>query len=86
MSPEELLRQFEALAERVQIEVRYSALDGEGGLCRVRNRRVIVLNSRLSIDEKVDVLARSLPREELEQMFIPPALRERIQQASRNDG
>ena len=45
-----LLQEFEDLAERMSIRVRYGKLDGDGGLCRYRGRYHIVINKRLDTD------------------------------------
>jgi len=81
MSPEHVLDQLEALASALDIEVRYTALQSDGGLCRVGRRRVLMVNRRLPVLERIDLLARTLPLDELDNVFIPPAVRRVIEGA-----
>ena len=83
MDPERLLEQLESVAENLGIDVRYSALDTDGGPCRIKNRRVIMINLHLPITDKADVLARSLPAAELENVHLAPAVRDAIDHAHR---
>jgi len=81
MSPEHVLDQLEALASALDIEVRYTTLQSDGGLCRVGRRRVLMVNRRLPVLERIDLLARTLPLDELDNVFIPPAVRRVIEEA-----
>ncbi len=73
-----LLQEFEDLAERMSIRVRYGKLDGDGGLCRYRGRYHIVINKRLDTDSRINLLGRAFSEFPLENMFLIPAVREAI--------
>ena len=49
--------------------------DFEGGLCRIENDHVIIINKALSNQAKIRVLARELGTLDLESIYIVPALR-----------
>ena len=70
---------LEELAHRLEIEVRFEPLGAQwssaGGLCRLRERRVIMIDSRAPLVEQVGVLLDALRDQDLEGLFIPPALR-----------
>jgi hypothetical protein len=76
-----LLDQLEELAHDLSIPVRYEAITGEevfttGGLCRIKDEYVIIIESRAPTEEKVRALARALKHFDLSQVYLKPALRE----------
>jgi hypothetical protein len=78
---EALLSQLEDLAERLGIPVRYENITMEdsssvGGLCRVTGEYVLIVHSRLTVNEKILVMATALKKFDLNEIFIKPALRE----------
>jgi len=79
MIPERVLDLLEDLADKLGIELRYSILDSDGGLCKVKGRMVLMVDLNLPISEKIRVIARCLPRDGLENMYIPPAIRATIE-------
>jgi hypothetical protein len=75
-----ILSHLEALAQSLGIPVRYEALEGEsmfysGGLCRIRNKQVIILNTMSTSAERVRTLARALRHFDLTGVYIRPAIR-----------
>ncbi len=82
LSPQ-LLRDLERLAARAGLEVRREAFDakvieGRGGLCRVRGRRVIVMEASLPLLDQTVVLAAALAAVGVEALFLPPFVRARV--------
>ena len=73
-----LLQEFEDLAERMSIRVRYGKLDGDGGLCRYRDMYHIVINKRLDTDSRINLLGRAFAEFPLENVFLIPAVRDAI--------
>jgi hypothetical protein len=74
---------LEELAEGFGIQIRYEAinLDEEsthvtGGLCQLRGRHLIIINSRSTMRERIQTLAEALNHFDLERVYIKPALRE----------
>src|SRR4030042_639933 len=74
---------LEELAEGFGIQIRYEAinLDEEsthvtGGLCQLRGRHLIIINSRSTMRERIQTLADALNHFDLERVYITPALRE----------
>jgi hypothetical protein len=83
----EILRQLVALAEEAGVAVR-SVRPAEAeplarsGLCRVRGRPVLVLSAADPLDARIDAVAAALRAHGgglLEERFLPPALRERLE-------
>ncbi|MBI5181726.1 MAG: hypothetical protein HZA06_02310 [Nitrospirae bacterium] len=83
MNKENILQQLEELAERLCIKVTYDSLkegsiNTRGGLCRVSGSYRILVDKRLTVKEKIDVIAGSLSRFDISQFYIPPEIRDMI--------
>ena len=79
MTDTQLLQEFEALAERLDIPVTYAKLDGgEGGLCVVRGKRRFILNRGPDVRTHVEIFARDFARLPLDDVYVRPLVRERI--------
>jgi hypothetical protein len=85
-----MLRQLVGLAEEAGVAVR-TVRAGEGepparsGLCRVRGRPLLLLSSSDPLDVRIEAVAGALRTHGgslLEQRFLPPALRERLERAA----
>lgn len=81
MKEQDLLRALEELAQRLDFEVRYEAVEGgeglvAGGLCRLRGRLLLILNPAAPLKDKIDVLARAVKRFDLSRVYLVPALRD----------
>jgi hypothetical protein len=79
-----LLGHLENIAERLGIELRYenlgiSGIRSEGGYCRVADKQMILINRKDSPRRKINILAKSLNKVNLEGIFIPPGVRRIIE-------
>ena len=85
----ELARLFEELsraAERAGIRVREDAFDPNlsdvkkprGGLCTLRGQRLILVDAKLPLPERIATLAEALAGVDLESFFVPPIVRATI--------
>ena len=82
MTREQKLKELEELAERIGIEIRYEKMGTiSGGLCRIRDGEVILINKHLSTASKIELLAKELmlERDKLEKLFILPEIRELLE-------
>ena len=75
-----VLRELENLADEFGLDIRYETIDGSGGLCRVGDRRCLILNRSSSLNEVVRRLSLALSRFPLEDVFINPHVRELLQE------
>ncbi len=79
---------LEALAYSLGIQVRYEYLESEetsfhsGGLCRVKGKPIIIVNSGALSSDKVQTLAKALRRFDLSGIYIKPALRDLLEESS----
>ncbi len=90
MSPEELRDALAELAREAGMDVRVHTGAGEvepglplaSGVCRLRGRVWVILNARDPVEEHLEVLASAIrghAPELLEERFLPPAVRSRLE-------
>lgn len=83
MEQEKILDELESLLANLAIELRYEKGDFVGGFYRYKDRQQIVINKDLTINQKIRIIAQELrSNSELESVFLVPALREVIENAS----
>lgn len=81
MDAEDILHNLESLARRLSIDIKYSNLDNEdfrieSGACNIKGKEVIIVDSRLPVKEKCRILSGQLKKRNIDDIFIPPFLRE----------
>jgi len=80
MEAQTALSELEALAGKLDVQVVYDHLTGDGvgpgGLCKVRGRWRVIIERQGSPSEKVSILAQALSRFDLESHFVSPGVRE----------
>lgn len=79
MTRDQMLQELLELAERIDIEIRQEKMGTvAGGLCRIHDGQVILLNKHLSTASKIELLASelSLESDRLEELYILPEIRE----------
>ena len=84
MNEEVLLNQLEELAEKLGILVRdeninIEELSSTGGLCRVEEKYVLILNSKVTVTEKIQVMIKALQQFDLSDFYIKPVIRELLE-------
>ncbi len=82
MTDEAILGELEAIADKLQVQVRYEPLDSRGGLCRVRGETIIIMNESLPVEEKVRVIAGELSNFKTTGIFMLPKVREIIENST----
>ena len=85
MENQKLLQELENIAAKLDISVRYENGDFAGGLCRVKEENVLIINKKNSPQKKITILARELSSVDLSTIYILPQLRERISIESGKD-
>jgi len=86
-----ILSHLEALAHKLGIEIRYEHLEAEtgfmpGGLCRIKGKQVVIINSDSHTEAKVRTLAKALGRFDLGEVYVRPALRELLEYHGKEGG
>lgn len=83
MNEELILEHLERIARSKSIIIRYERLeDGElvirSGSCRVKGNEYIIVDSRLALKERIEIIARELRKKNLEDIYMLPLIREII--------
>jgi len=81
MKQTEILEELEQVAERAGVRVRYERADFTAGSCTLHGEAMIIVNSKLSLRERVRALAREVARLDLEEIFIHPEVRRYLESA-----
>lgn len=85
-----VLDHLEALAYSLGIKVRYERLESEtafpaGGLCRVKDKQFILVDSGATTAERVRTLTRALRRFDLSGIYLKPALRDLLEGSGKEE-
>lgn len=78
---QKLLKQLEELAEKLDLRLRYEHIKKEsrfypGGLCRVKDEDIIIINSKAPLEDKINTFVEALGNFDLSNVFMHPALRD----------
>ncbi len=86
MDDEALFQLLVELMEKLSIKVVCKNLHDEefkisGGLCKVRGRNLMIMDKRSPLKSRITLLARELKEFNLEDQYIPPVLRELLEES-----
>jgi hypothetical protein len=77
-----VIEQLEELAKGFGVQCRYEPISFEeetinvvGGLCKLRGKLLLIINSKAAERDKIKIFVQALRRFELEQIYIKPAIR-----------
>lgn len=75
----ETLAALEQVVQQLDIELRYEKGDFDGGLCRVGEKTMLIVNVALDTGRRIQLIARELAQLRLEDIYILPATRDLIE-------
>lgn len=75
---ENILQDLKSIATEMGAKVRFERGDFKGGYCLLLESKVIVINKLSSLQKKVAILSSALTQLGAENIFIPPKIREVI--------
>ncbi len=80
---EEIVKALEEVAERLSVQVHYEEMKAfefrvQDGSCRVKGEPSIFIDRKRPLKERISILAGELKKFDLEDIYVPPLLRERI--------
>ncbi len=83
LKDEQMLKALEEVAERLAVKVHYEKMKAfefrvEDGSCKLKGEPKIYIDRRRPLQEKISILAQELRKFNLEDIFIPPLLREKF--------
>ncbi|MCK4967244.1 hypothetical protein KAS50_09435 [bacterium] len=78
MNDEVILQELENIFGKLGITIRYERGNFVGGLCRLKEDKIVILNRKLPVKKKILLLSQELSRFDIEEFFILPAVKEII--------
>lgn len=81
MKQEKLYLEFEALAQRLGVQIIKDKGNFSGGTCIVKDKTVIVVNKMKPIENRLKILAMSFLEYNLDDVYMIPALRAYIEES-----
>ena len=58
--------------------LRVTGVNAKSGLCRVKGEWVLILEKKLTLSEKIEILSESLKSMPIDELYIVPAVREHL--------
>ncbi|RME00008.1 MAG: hypothetical protein D6814_04480 [Calditrichaeota bacterium] len=86
MKEPEIISALEKIIEQLGIELRYEKGDFKGGLCRVGEKQIFIINPRLLPSQKIHLMANELSNLNLSSIYIVPAVRDLIESVASKQG
>jgi len=83
-SNDSLLQSLIELAEKLSVRVIFKNLKDDefvikSGMCSIKGDTLIIIDSRVSLEEKIKTLCQELKKFNLDNIFISPAIRDILQ-------
>lgn len=78
MNDEIILQELENICGKLGLNLRYEEGDFIGGLCRIDEEKLIIINKKLPINRKIKLIAQEISTLNFEDIFILPAVKEII--------
>ncbi len=78
-----LLSDIENVCEQLDIKVRYEKTKAKGGLCKVDNKNLIIIDKYASIHYKINIIISILSKFDLSNIHIKPKIRELLEAEQR---
>ena len=88
MDKKNILGQLEEVARSVGIHIRYDTIKkveafSTGGLCQLRGDYILIINAQAPLEDKIEMLAETVIRFDLSQVYLKPNVREYLERFSR---
>ncbi|MCF8240245.1 MAG: hypothetical protein K9J16_02585 [Melioribacteraceae bacterium] len=77
---ETIMQDLKSLATQMGAKVRFERGDFKGGYCVLKENKVIVINKLSNLQRKVITLAAALKELGVDDIYLPPKLREIIEE------
>jgi hypothetical protein len=76
MKKREILAELTQVACKIGIKIIEDKLLKKGGYCRVFKDKYIIMDKRISEADKLDILIKALKRNDLDNIYLAPRIRE----------
>ena len=77
---ENILEELKSIAVQMDVNVRFEKGDFKGGYCLLKDSKIIVFNKMANLQRKVMTLSAALKELGVEEIYLPPRLREIIEE------
>ena len=75
-----VLTELQELAVQIGYNIRYEKGDFEGGNCLLKDQKLILINKKLEVKKKINLLSKNLDEIGINNVYIKPALRDIIEE------
>jgi len=79
MKLKKIYMEFEKLATKMDFKIIHGVGDFNGGFCNIKGDKLIVLNKKKPIEQRLNILRSIFEKFNLENKFLVPALRKYIE-------
>jgi len=76
MKRKEILSELTRIACKIGIKIIEDKLLKKGGYCRVFKNKYIIMDKRISEEDKLNILIKALRKNDLENIYLTPKIRE----------
>jgi len=76
MKKEEIIAELIRIVGRLDIKIIEDRLLRKGGYCRVFTNKYLVMDKKISDNDKIELLTNALKRNNLDDIYITPKIRE----------
>lgn len=76
---DELVTHLEELAGKLSVQVRWDPMEGAGGLCQLKGKKIFIGSSVQSAEQKAEALAKALADFKLDELYLLPEVRQFIE-------
>jgi len=90
MNETTILQHLEEIAEKLNLKVNYENLRklhifSKGGFYRLQENHIVLIENTLNLSEKIEILADALSQYDLEDIYMPPAVRKILDRKADTD-
>lgn len=78
MDKEALLEELRETCEHLGYSIRYEKGDFDGGHCILKEKRLLVVNRKYTVEKKISTIARALSELGVDAIYVKPAVRDLI--------
>jgi len=75
MKPTKIFREFEQLAEVIDVRIIQEKGNFKGGYCLLEKERIIVVNSLNPIEQRIRAMAQAFAKLDISKIYMKPAIR-----------
>jgi hypothetical protein len=76
MKKREILAELTQIACKIGIKIIEDKLLKKGGYCRVFKNKYVIMDKRISEEDKLNILIKALRKNDLENIYLTPKIRE----------